>query len=542
MCEAVLERARLQKEGAKRKYQLFKIENMTVTSPPVLKVYYWEYFDIDKLNMEIHNDGSNFHHDIVMPMRQINSRPLKIVLWIRNLSDKNIDIRLKRIQQCNCVPLETRVGFNQFRQLFHCPHRRLIHILQEAIHMKPDDLVAMRVVFYYFLLGEHTLTYVFNCSDDRVITVNFKLNVIGFDPNACVMTKELIPTNLREHRRFVQPIWVRNITAQHLNFVFSTRERGLKLLNPNLTVPRLSVWPLMVEYRPSDVENELEFNLNYENTRTKFTVKAMGYLNKMDDEPEVPIEDYQCLDFPYVIYPNMLEFDIQRLEQRSFMVAIHNYNQKCVEFRWQNYFISDLFEVTFEPKIFRVKPHHSKLCVVNVRAFERGLFFKRIPLALEVHRVLDKSTKIAKELLEEVESIDDPKWKEPSYIEHIYLHLNLKVNFKPVENVNITWDPSPPKCEHLSIKTSNTTIFEKLFWEYLSESNFMRPTASQDINDELSYDDVIRLHSGPLPFIKTIDINRNGILQIISQLIAESLRDLSKNWRFIPVEYAEDPQ
>ncbi|XP_011178992.2 uncharacterized protein LOC105209981 [Zeugodacus cucurbitae] len=540
MCEAVLERARQQKEGAKRLYQLFKFENMTVTSPPALKVYFWEYFDIDKLNLEIHKDKSKFQHDIAMPMRQINTRPLKIILWLRNLSEKNLDIRLKRIQKCDCVPLETRVGFNQFRQLFHCPHRRLIHILQEAIHMKPQDLVALRIVFYYFLFGEHTLTYEFNFSDSRVITLNFKVNVIGFDPNACIITKELIPTDLREHRRFVQPIWVQNITSQHLNFVFSTRERGLKLMNPNLTVPRLSVWPLMVEYRPSDFENQLDFSLNFENIRSKFHVKAVGYLDKFAEDTEVPVEDYECADFPYVIYPNKIEFDIQRSEQRSLMVAIHNYNQKCVEFRWQNYIISDLFEVTFEPNVFRLKAHHSKLCIVNMRVFERALHFKRIPLALEVHRVFDKSTKIAKELLEEVESIDDPKWKEPSYMVHIFLHLNLKVNFKPEEPINISWELLAPKRERS--KVSTTTIFEKLYWDYLSESNFMRPKNSAEINDELSYSEVLRLNAGPLPLIKTLDINRNSILRIISQLIAESLHDLAKNWRFIPIEFAEDPQ
>lgn len=48
MCEAVLDRARQQKERVKQFYQLFKFENMTVTSPPALKVYFWEYFDIDK--------------------------------------------------------------------------------------------------------------------------------------------------------------------------------------------------------------------------------------------------------------------------------------------------------------------------------------------------------------------------------------------------------------------------------------------------------------------------------------------------------------
>ncbi|XP_053948713.1 uncharacterized protein LOC128857141 [Anastrepha ludens] len=541
MCEAVLERARLQKAETRRKYQLFKIENMTVTSPPALKIYYWEYFGIDKFNKEIYKDTSNFQHDITMPMRQIHSRPLKIILWLRNASDKSLAIRLKRIQQCECVPLETRVGFNQFRQLFHCPHRRLVHILQESIHMKPGDLVAMRVVFYYFLFGEHTLTYEFNCSDSRVFSVNFKLNVITFDPIACIMTKELIPSNLREHRRFVQPIWVRNITPQHLNFVFATRERGLRLMNPNLTVPRLSVWPLMLEYRPSDMENELEFHLNFENIRTEFHVKAMGYLDQVAADPDVPIEDYECADFPYVIYPNKLDFDMERTERRSLMVSIHNYNQKCVEFRWQNYVISDLFEVNFEPNIFRLKPHHSKLCVVDLQVFERPLVFKRIPLALEVHRVLDKSTKIAKELLEEVESIDNPKWKEPSYIGHIFLQLNVKVNFKPVETINIPWEPSPSKREHLSVKVSNTTVFEKLYWDYLSQSNFMRPPTTEELDDELCYDEVMRSQANLSPFIKTIEIDRNIILRIISQLIAESLRDLAKNWRFIPVEFCEEP-
>ncbi|XP_067641576.1 uncharacterized protein [Eurosta solidaginis] len=540
MCEAVLERIRFEKQGAKRKYQLFKIENMTVTSPPALKVYYWEYFDIDELNREIDKDKDYFHHDIVMPMRQINCRPLKIILWLRNLSDNTLTLRLKRIQQCNCAPLETRVGFNQFRQLFHCPHRRLIEILQESIHMKQQDLAAMRVVFYYYLFGEHTLTYEVTSSDARVIRLNFKINVSGLDPNACIMTRELIPADLREHRRFVQPIWVQNITGQHLNFVFSTRERGLKLMNPNLTVPRLSIWPLMVEYRPSDFTNELKFNLNFENMRTKFLVKATGYLNDVSADPELPIEDYQCADFPYVVYPNKLDFDMQYSEKRSLMVSIHNYNQKCVEFRWQNYIISDLFEVTFDPNNFRLKPHHSKLCIVNLSVFERALYFKRIPLALEVHRVFDKPTKIAQELLEEVESIDDPKWKEPSYMVHIFVQLNLKVNFKPEEIINIRWDPPPTKRERTSIKSSDNTIFEKMYWDYLSESDFMRTKQLPELNDELSYEDVIRLHPGPFPLVKTLEIQRSTILRIISQLIAESLRDLAKNWRFIPAEFTEE--
>ena len=68
-------------------------------------------------------------------------------------------LHLKRIKNCDCKPLETRVGFNQFRQLYHCPHRRLINIMQENMHLRPDDMVAMSVVSNFFLFGEHKLTF-----------------------------------------------------------------------------------------------------------------------------------------------------------------------------------------------------------------------------------------------------------------------------------------------------------------------------------------------------------------------------------------------
>jgi len=47
----------------------------------------------------------------------------------------------------------------------------------------------------------------------------------------------------------------------HLSFSFASRDRGLKLLNMNLTVPRQSVWPLLVDYRPLDYENEVYFRI-----------------------------------------------------------------------------------------------------------------------------------------------------------------------------------------------------------------------------------------------------------------------------------------
>lgn len=94
-------------------------------------------------------------------------------------------------------------------------------------------------------------------NDNRKFTWSFKLEVTAFDPERCLLTNELLPVNIKNFRHVTQPIWVQNITMTHLAFNFSARERSFKLHNSNLTVPRQSVWPLLVEYRPLDYENEV---------------------------------------------------------------------------------------------------------------------------------------------------------------------------------------------------------------------------------------------------------------------------------------------
>lgn len=117
-----------------------------------------------------------------------------------------------------------------------------------------------------------------------------------------------------------------------------------------------------------------------------------------------------------------------------------------------SYIINDFFAVVFNPPIFRLKGHHSKLCEIRVTVFDRLVHFRRIPIVLEVHRILDRATIIAKQELEEVESIDDPKWKEDSYVEHVYLHLNIRTNIKPAldseelepgDRIDPRLDPNP---------------------------------------------------------------------------------------------------
>ncbi|XP_065365414.1 uncharacterized protein LOC135958440 [Calliphora vicina] len=472
----------------------FKIENITVAKPPLLKIFYWESLDIENLNNKLLTDDPFIEHHLELPTRQLNSQPLKIVFWLRSLSNFEYTMRIKRIKNCQCEPRETRVGFNQFRHLYHCPHRRLLHITQEKYVMRKDELVAMSVVAYYYILGAFTLTFELRITDSRIIMLHFHVNITTFDAVKSVLTTKMVPVNIKEHRCMSQPLWIRNITMQNLQLIFSGKNRGFRLINPNMIIPRQSVWPLIVQYKPSDFENNLNLFLNYgekitskgnAGNRYKIPITCKGYIQEEIEDHPAPLLDYECSDFLYVVYPNKLEFTTELNEERTLMVAVHNYNQKCMEFKWQIYTINEYFSFTFEPITFTLKPHHSKLCVVQVKTFNNPLHFTRIPAVLEVHRILNKSTQIAKQLLTEVESIDDPKWAEDSYEEHVLLHIDLKVKFPELQRVNVQ-----EQIETNSSPSMGTTIFEKLFWEYLSKSNHMRNTSK--IPRNLSYEQVLK--------------------------------------------------
>ncbi|EDW12038.2 uncharacterized protein LOC6576607 [Drosophila mojavensis] len=576
-------------------YQKLMVDNLTVIRPPILKLYYWESFDITGLNKKLRSNKREFEHVLAIPLRQIQSQPLKIIFWLRNMSAKPLELKLKRVQNCQCQPLQTRVGFNQFRQLFHCPHRRLIHVSQELLNLLPDEVLPISVTAHFFLYGEHYLTYEIYTNDDRKLIWTFKLEVTAFDPERCLLTKELLPVNIRNFRHVTQPIWVQNITMTHLSFNFYARERSFKLHNSSLTVPRQSVWPLLVEYRPLDYENEVEVMLSYESVKARYKIKARGAITDEHEVTDMPLKDRESAEYLYVIYPNRLSFELCIKESRTQLVNLHNYGQKCMEFRWQNYIISDFFAVTFEPSTFLLKGHHSKLCEIKVSVFERLLFFRRIPIVLEVHRVLDTATQIAKAELAEVESIDDPKWKEDSYVEHVFLHLNIRVHLSsreerdddsivevdgacsPCGGVGLdpaaAGDASPVEklteaerklkereelVKRLSMKRKLTanevielsmaidhrvTIFEKLFWKFLSKSNFMRIPAERTRNKfSKTYDEVVMSDLMQDPFNASSQVDHNTILSILSRLMVEALNDLAKNWIFIPSEFYErDP-
>lgn len=157
---------------------------------------------------------------------------------------------------------------------------------------------------------------------------------------------------------------------------------------------------------------------------------------------------------------------------------------------------------------FTLKPHHKKLCVIRIKTFAKPLDFKRIPAVLEVHRILDKSTQIAQQLLTEIESIDDPKWAESSYCEHVLLHIDLKVKFPKLRRPNceepfITLPAFPllvpmpntqndQESDKTNTSTATTTIFEKLFWEYLSNPSHKFMRENNDIPRNLTYEQVIK--------------------------------------------------
>ncbi|XP_034134781.1 uncharacterized protein LOC117587909 isoform X2 [Drosophila guanche] len=572
-------------------YQKLMVENVTIVHPPLLKIYYWENFDILGWNKKLKSNRQEHEHTIALPIRHIKSPPQKIIFWLRNLSAKPLTLTLKRLQNCGCRPVQTRVGFNQFRQLFHCKHRKLLHLHQEVLTIKPDEVLALSMTAYFLIYGMHLLSYEVHTDDNRKFLWHFKLEISELDPEKCLLTKELLPVNIKNYYHVTQPIWVQNFTNMHLNFSFSTRDRCLKLLNTTLTVPRQSVWPLLVDYRPMDYENEVEVMLGYESAKAWYKIKGRGVLADEEEQTDMPLKDRECADFLYVIYPNRVTFNVCMKEDRTQLVNVHNHGQKCVEFRWQNYIISDFFAVTFTPSLFRLKGHHSKLVEVKVTAYDRLVNFRRIPIVLEVHRILDQATLIAKRELEEIESIDDPKWKEDSYIMHSYLHLNLRSTLKnthetddnpdeaadtaaerlPCGGTNIDRNTGAagdnPAIEEQQKETERrelvkrlaakqkltpneiieltmaidhrNTIFEKLFWKYLCKSNFMRIVSDRKRHKHTkTYEEVVSIKTESPPEPGVVG-DRNTIMEILSRLMQESINDLAKNWVFIPSQYYE---
>ena len=75
--------------------------------------------------------------------------------------------------------------------------------------------------------------------------------------------------------------------------------------------------------------------MGFEGVKTKLNIKSTGVREEPPSDSYVPLEDEDCADFPYVIYPNKLDLHFEQSVERSAMVAIHNYNQKCLEFHWQ---------------------------------------------------------------------------------------------------------------------------------------------------------------------------------------------------------------
>lgn len=142
-----------------------------------------------------------------------------------------------------------------------------------------------------------------------------------------------------------------------------------------------------------------------------------------------------------------------------------------------------------------------------MKSFDKALQFKRIPVILEVHHVFDKATQIAQQQLSEVESIDDPNWSRLSYMTHMLLQADITIFLPVEERVDISTivtdelsAETPLFIQNLNTNTivsnrtpkDNTTIIEKLFWEYLSRTNYSRNTSK--ISRYLTYNDVISGH------------------------------------------------
>jgi len=75
--------------------------------------------------------------------------------------------------------------------------------------------------------------------------------------------------------------------------------------------------------------------MSFDNVKARYKIKARGVLADEKEQTDMPLKERECADFLNVIYPNRLSFEVCLREDRTQLVNVHNYGQKCMEFRWQ---------------------------------------------------------------------------------------------------------------------------------------------------------------------------------------------------------------
>lgn len=452
----------------------------------------------------------------------LNSQPIQIQLFLQSVSSEEVGVSIRREKMCDCEAVETQVGINKFKKIYHCPHRLLISISPDLFIIHPNDLAELTMILTFGTNGDTVLRFDICTSDGCFLHLCFNIKIVLFDLTKCILTKTLSQVRMNDFDCRAQPIWIHNPFAENLNFEFDSLTPNLQVLTHRVFVERGTIAPLFVKFRPTIAESTVTLKIpNFMSGHNTFSLTSNGVVSKdIDISTGCPKTDIQSDYLPFKLSESTLSLHMRRYSAEWRHIYVVNNSDSCVEFRWLPYnspphyalySVSSFVQITIYPEIVIVAPRSRVKCSIHFESKEHKCILKSIPIYCEIHRPLTDSMKVARREVTDIESIDEMRYFTCTRLSSLFLTLDIVIErfarfpiFDKAAVIDLfqstemqTEQKQYRICEEQNTAESlerknelesiggevgssfkldeyfNRTEFEKILWEFIFSNNFV---------------------------------------------------------------------
>ncbi|KAL5293041.1 hypothetical protein ACFFRR_011668 [Megaselia abdita] len=420
----------------------FRVANISMLNTNLPKAHYWDYFNFNGLNKSLDNYCSPVTHELSLPVMPMNSQPIQIQLFLKSISQEEVRVSIKREKMCNCEAVQTQIGINKYKKIYHCPHRLLLTISPDLFVIYPNELAELVMNITFGTNGDNSLRFEIRTSDGCLLYLNFSIQIVLFDLTKCILTRTLSPVRMDDFDCMVQPVWIHNPFAESLNFEFDSVTPNLQVLTHRVFVERGTIAPLFVKFRPAIAESTMTIKIpNFMSSQNTFTLTNSGVVGKdIDINSFCPKSDIQSEYIPFMLSESLLTLHMRRYSTEWRHIEIINNSEICAEFRWlpynsppnyASYSVNSFVEITIYPEIVIVGPKSRVKCSIHLAAKEHKCILRTIPIFCEIHRPLTDSMKVARREVSDIESVDEMRYFTCTRITSLFLTFDIVIEKFP---------------------------------------------------------------------------------------------------------------
>lgn len=432
-------------------------------------------------------------HDVYLPVMPMNSQPFQIQIFLKLAGAEEVFVTMRREKMCRCEAVQTQIGINQFKKIYHCPHRVLLTLSPEnfAVHLEQHTELTMRLTFGNN--GDTCLRYEILTSNKCILYLNFHIQIIFFDLTKCILTKALSPVRMDDFDCMVQPVWIHNPFAESLNFEFDSLTSNLQVLTHRVYVERGTIAPLFIKFRPTSPEGTITLKIpNFMSNLNTFSLTCSGVDDKnIGIKSSCPKSDGESDFVPFMLSESIVSLQMRRYSEEWRYVEVINNSDFCAEFRWlpynsppnyAMYSVNSFVEITVYPEIVIVPPLSRVKCSIHFASQEHKCILKNIPLFCEIHRPLTDSMKVARLEVSEVESVDEIRYFECTRITSLFLTFDIVIEKFPKFPIF-----SKEGIQNLFTSTEMQTEQKKKICNQVESENLERKVEFELIGEEKLY-------------------------------------------------------